>query len=205
MKNANFIDRTGEKHITNQGYEIEILEYIGSGNCTILLDNKLTIKNVSYRNIKKGHINNPFHPKAYNNGYMGIGEYSSKNNGSKTKAYNLWISIFKRSYSDVYHEKYPTYKNVTVCEEWKCFQNFAKWFYENYKPHMEGWHLDKDILVKGNKLYSPETCIFIPNELNCVFTNRVDNKNKIKALERFKDFIPIKVYKSLILNLTKNL
>jgi len=58
-----------------------------------------------------------------------------------------------------------------VCEEWRNFQNFAKWFEKNYKNEiMEKWQLDKDILVKRNKVYSPETCAFVPREINCLFT-----------------------------------
>ena len=61
----------------------------------------------------------------------------------------------------------PTYRGCLVAEEWHNFQVFAKWFHENYKPeYMQNWHLDKDILVKGNKIYSPETCCFIPVEIN---------------------------------------
>ena len=64
-------------------------------------------------------------------------------------------------------KKRPTYKDVTVCEEWHCFQNFAEWYDENY---VEGWCLDKDILIKENKTYSSKTCCFVPNEINVLFT-----------------------------------
>ena len=68
--------------------------------------------------------------------------------------------------------RHPTYKDVTVCEEWHNFQNFAKWFEDNY---VEGFELDKDILVKGNKIYSPETCCFVPKEINSLFKNYNNN------------------------------
>jgi hypothetical protein len=64
-----------------------------------------------------------------------------------------------------------------VCEEWYNYQVFAKWYEENWKPWMNSsWHIDKDILVKGNKIYSPETCCFVPVEINSLFTK--NNKNR---------------------------
>ena len=80
----------------------------------------------------------------------------------------MWSSMLQRVYSN----NYSAYKECTVDERWHNFQNFAKWFEENYNPEtMEGWQLDKDILVKGNKIYSPETCCFVPIEINTIFKN----------------------------------
>lgn len=79
------------------------------------------------------------------------------------KAYTTWKSMLERAYSPILHEKYPTYKNVTVCEEWHNFQIFAKWMEVNY---VEGWELDKDLISGDNKLYSPKTANFIPKAVN---------------------------------------
>ena len=106
------------------------------------------------------------HPSVYNTGFTGIGEFTSKSHG---KAYKVWQSMLERGYSDKWHEKYPTYKNVSVHISWHNFQTFAKWFIDsNYK---EGWQLDKDLMVKGNKVYSEDTCIFIPARLNTFLAN----------------------------------
>lgn len=157
-------DRIGEKHITKEGYETVIVEYYNVDNCTILLNDKIIIKNRQYWEIVRGGIKNPLHKSVYGVGYVGIGKYKTEIN---KKEYITWSSVMCRCYSSKYHEKRPTYKNITVCEEWYNFQNFAKWFEENYK---EGFVLDKDILVKGNNTYSSETCCFIPSEINSVFT-----------------------------------
>ena len=163
--------REGEIWANRQGYEITILKYNNSLNCDIQFnDNKSTILEcVQYGNIKRGNINNPFHPSVYGVGFIGNGRYNSKIKGKSTKTYKTWSGILERCYSEKYQSKNPTYKNTTICEEWKCFQVFAQWFEENYNPEvMEGWDLDKDIICTDCKIYSPETCCFVPHEINSV-------------------------------------
>jgi hypothetical protein len=79
------------------------------------------------------------------------------------KCSKVWHSMLQRCYDSKYHNRYPTYKDCTVCDEWLLLSNFKKWFDENY---IEGYVLDKDILFTGNKVYSPETCCFVPHEVN---------------------------------------
>ena len=38
-----------------------------------------------------------------------------------------------------------------------------------YEIEGEEMNLDKDILVKHNKIYSPETCVFVPHKINKLF------------------------------------
>lgn len=79
------------------------------------------------------------------------------------KSLVAWRSMLQRCYDSKRFGIYPTYKDCTVCDEWLLFSNFKRWFDENY---IEGYALDKDILVKGNKVYSPDTCCFVPHEIN---------------------------------------
>lgn len=94
----------------------------------------------------------------------------------------------------VYTDKYPTYIDCSVCTDWLEFQNFAKWFSENY---IEGYQLDKDILKKGNKIYAPEFCVFIPQEINKLFN---DSKNQGSKTPQGVDaiFNPVLRYKVTI-------
>ena len=156
------------KWITNEGYEIEIIEYFNYSNCTIQFSNNKIVKyKVTIQNIQKGKVKNMYHPSVYNAGYIGEGVYKPSINKKDTKVYKHWSSMLQRGYSLALKEKYPTYKDVTVCEEWHNFQNFAKWFEENWKPWMDSkWQLDKDMICKDCKVYSPETCAFIPDEIN---------------------------------------
>lgn len=165
-------DRVGNRFINSQGCDFIVVEYISYSNCTIKFEDGTTLTNIEYGNIKKGNVRNPNHASFLGIGYMGIGEFMSKQNGKTTKHYETWKNMLVRAYSNKYRLKYLSYKDVTVCEEWHCFQNFAKWFDENREEYMNEWHLDKDILVKGNKIYSPETCCFVPSVINYLFTKR---------------------------------
>lgn len=157
------VDRLGEKRVSNQGCSMKIVEYTSSNLCKILFEETGNTKLTTYQEFKKGTITNPLHKNYLNIGFEGIGKYLFKKH---KRIYKVWSSIIARGYNKELKEKYPAYKDVTVCEEWHNFQNFAKWMEENYKT---GFHLDKDILVKGNKIYSPETCCFVPQEINSLF------------------------------------
>lgn len=97
-------------------------------------------------------------------------KYPITNNGVKTKEYDAWYGMLRRCYSEKYHAKCPTYKDVTVCDEWLYYPNFYEWLHEqeNFEKWLNGnmWALDKDILVKGNKIYSPDTCCLVPDNIN---------------------------------------
>jgi hypothetical protein len=165
-KKGDFKNRSGEKYTTNEGYEVEIIEYFGYDDCTLQFKNQQILKHKDYKQIVKGQIKNPYHESVYNIGFIGDGNYKPSLKGVYYKYYIVWSSMLGRCYSKNKQKKHPTYKDVTVCDEWLNFQNFAKWYEENY---IEGFHIDKDILFKGNKIYSPETCCFVPREINAIF------------------------------------
>lgn len=82
--------------------------------------------------------------------------------------YDVWKGMLKRCYSEKEQSRYPTYKGCYVCDEWLTFSNFKSWMEQQ---DWEGKHLDKDLLVKGNKIYSPETCIFVTALVNTFTTD----------------------------------
>lgn len=84
-------------------------------------------------------------------------------------AYIKWRGMLERCYDNDYQSKHPTYRGCSVCEDWLVFSNFLNWFNSNY---IEGYHLDKDIIEQGNRVYSPDTCCFVPQEINKLLTNR---------------------------------
>ena len=77
--------------------------------------------------------------------------------------YRKWNGMLERAYSDKYKQKNPTYQEVTVCEEWHSFMNFRSWMMQQ---DWKGKQLDKDILFEKNKIYSPNTCVFVDEVVN---------------------------------------
>ena len=101
--------------------------------------------------------------------------------------------MLQRCYDPYYINKEVSYIDCYVEEYFHNFQNFAKWHEENYyECNGEVMQLDKDILVKGNKIYSRETCIFVPQRINNLFTKRQNCRGKhpigVSWIERDKVF-----------------
>lgn len=82
------------------------------------------------------------------------------------EAYKHWHAIILRCYSKNCSTKYPSYIGCTVCDKWLRFSNFFEWFKKQWSSSKKNYHVDKDILFKGNKVYSPETCCFVPPYIN---------------------------------------
>lgn len=99
-----------------------------------------------------------------------------KVDGKHLPFYRTWVAMLNRCYSTKLHLTQPTYIGCTVCEEWKYLSNFKKWYEENY---IEGFQLDKDILVEGNKVYSPERCRFVPQYLNLLLNTRNNDRGSL--------------------------
>lgn len=112
--------------------------------------------------------------------FMGIGLYNKKDN---PKIYSIWQQMIYRVYEDS-KDKKPTYQNCKVCDEWLCFQNFASWYVKNHPNDGNNYHLDKDIVFKDNKEYSPNKCFFVPQSINKLLTNR----------KRFRGDYPVGVH-----------
>ena len=116
-------------------------------------------------NIKSGSIKDPHSPSVYGVGIIGA-KYPVSEGSVKTKEYDLWCNMLRRCYSDGFKKKQPTYEGCEVSDNFKSFEYFYEWCYKQIGFNNKGWHLDKDLLTKGNKVYSENSCVFIPAEIN---------------------------------------
>lgn len=116
--------------------------------------------------IDSGEIKDPFQPTCFNVGYIGKGEYTTGKGSKDIKVYRCWSHMLERCYSDTFHSS-SAYKGrgVTVCNSWHNYQEFAKWYYDNYR---EGTEIDKDL--SGGLIYSPDSCYFLPKQINSALT-----------------------------------
>ena len=119
--------------------------------------------------IKNGKVKDPYSPSVYGVGILGT-KYPSRECDRNTKEYLLWCRMLHRCYSDSYKKKNPTYIDCEVSNKFKSYEYFYEWCHSQIGFGNEGdenpFHLDKDLLIKGNKVYSENTCVFIPKEIN---------------------------------------
>lgn len=108
----------------------------------------------------------------YGIGIFDKGKFFSKVGGKSTKEYSLWLTMLQRCYSSVYQKRRPSYSGCGVSENFKNFQWFAEWCNSQVGFRAKGYQLDKDIIFKGNKIYSENTCFFVPSKLNSFLTKR---------------------------------
>ena len=177
------IDRIGEESVNSFGIQMVITKYNGAKDIDVYFSEyNWTFEHAEYSSFKKGLIKCPYEPKVYGVGFIGDGKYKVSKNGKDTYEYDIWHDMIKRCYDPKYQEKHPTYKGCRVEDYLLNFQHMGKWINENYyEVPGERMHLDKDILCKGNKIYSRETCIFVPQRINNLFTksDKARGKNPI--------------------------
>lgn len=87
--------------------------------------------------------------------------------GVQYESYQKWVSMLTRVHDEKYLSRFPTYRNVSICEEWYDYSNFKRWF-DSVTFREKGWQLDKDLKVNGSKIYSPDNCSFVPRDINSI-------------------------------------
>ena len=173
-------DRIGEIRYNNFGSKMIIKEYRNNNDIDIYFPRYDWIfEHARYQKFKNGNIKSPYEPRYYGVGYLGEGKYKMSENGKLHKYYIIWHDMLKRCYDPKYQEKEPAYKDCNVEDYLLNFQHMCEWLEDNYyEIPGEVMCLDKDILNKGNKIYSRENCIFVPQRINNLFIKRDNNRGK---------------------------
>lgn len=157
--------QVGTIHKTNNYGKLKITEYVSATKVgLIFLDTRFKTY-AQAGDIRRSRVKDFLKPILFGVGFFGDGKFSAREDGRLTVRYNTWADMIQRCYDEKYHVKKPTYKNCTVCKEWHNYQLFSEWFEDN---HIQGYQLDKDIKVDGNKIYSPETCMFVTGSDNAI-------------------------------------
>ena len=167
-------DRINETEYNYQNCLMKIIKYNNNKDIVVEFQDEYKAKvHTTYGHFTNGNVKNPYYPSVYGVGIIGDKCLISID-GKHIKEYSAWKKILERCYYEKYKEKHTTYKNATCCDEWLLYENFYKWLHEqeNFDKWLNGdrWNIDKDILIKGNKVYSPTTCCLVPNNVNKLFT-----------------------------------
>ena len=177
LNDVNYKDCVGKVCKSLNSGDFKIVKYNDSYNVEIQFlktDYETTVQLI---NIKSGSIKDPYVPLVYGVGVSGI-KYPSTINGRNTKEYDLWYSMLVRCYSNTYKKKYPTYEGCEASENFKSYEYFYEWCHKQVGFGMSDFELDKDLLVKGNKIYSENICVFIPQEINSLLIKRESSRGE---------------------------
>lgn len=175
-------NRLGEENVNHQGCLMKIIQYNRVDDIIVeFQDEYKGIVHTQYQSFIRGNVKNPYYPMVLGVGMLS-NKYPSKINNKETKEYNLWKSMLYRCFDKKTKDKNPTYKNATCCKEWLNYENFYEWLHEqeNFNNWCDNrWNVDKDILIKGNKFYSPETCFLVPCNVNSLFINKSNYRGNL--------------------------
>ncbi len=110
----------------------------------------------------------------------GVGYHGSTDIDFSSNSYKRWHDMMHRCYNEKFHARQKRYYGCEVYEEWKNYSNFKIWYDNNYYTvGDEQMDLNKDILFKGNTVYSPETCCIVPHSINTLFVNAKERRGDL--------------------------
>lgn len=182
--------RLGLISYNNQSCLMKIVEYNSATDIIVEFqdDNKARV-HTRWDHFQEGAVKNPYYKDIY-----GIACPGNKVKLTDTKReYQAWVDMLRRCYDEKYLIDKPTYVGCNVCDEWTNYENFYIWIInqENYDKWKSDttFHVDKDILFKHNKVYSPKTCCLVPNNVNTLFvkSDGIRGVYPIGVSEHYKD------------------
>ena len=177
LNDVSYKDCVGKVCKSKSSGDFKILKYNDSGNVEIQFLKTGYETTVELGHIRNGKVKDPYMPSVFGVGVSG-NKYPFRIDGIKTKEYALWCDMLRRCYSDAYKKRQPTYEGCEVSNNFKSYEYFYEWCHKQIGFGNEGWQLDKDLLIKGNKVYSEDSCIFIPREINSVLVKRTASRGK---------------------------
>ena len=177
LNDVNYKDCVGKVCKSKLSGDFKILKYNDNRNVAIQFVNTGYETTVELVQVKRGNVKDPYSPSVHGVGILGT-KYPSTINGVHTKEYGLWSSMLERCYSDAIKKRRPTYVDCKVSSNFLHYEYFYEWCNRQVGFGNKGWHLDKDLLIKGNKVYSEDSCVFIPKDINMVLTKSTASRGE---------------------------
>ena len=168
---------------TNNYGDVVVLDYYNARDVTIKFLNTGNVRKTGTSELKKGEIRDNEAFPVYVVGIMDVPN-EARRNVPIPKEYSIWNGVRQRCYNENIRHLAPSYQEAEMSENFKRYSYFKEWCNKQIGFDQDGWQLDKDILIKGNKLYSEATCCFVPPEINSLI---------LKA-DRIRGKYPIGVY-----------
>ena len=181
LNDVSYKDCVGKVCKSLNSGDFKIVKYNNARDVEVQFINTVFITVATLGNIRNGKVKDPCLPSVYGVGILGT-KYPSTINGVITKEYDLWHSMLQRCYSNNFQKKQPTYIGCEVSDNFKYYEYFYEWCNKQIGFSNDGdgnpFQLDKDLLVKGNKVYSEDTCVFLPQEINNILVKCTASRGK---------------------------
>lgn len=182
VKSKNKLKYEGATYTTNNYGKLIILEYVDYSNVIVEFIKTGYKTSARMDHILAGQVKDKLTPNLFGAGVLG--ENNSELKGEALKTYRLWQGMIARCYDTKFKSKRLTYIDCTSSENFKYFQFFKEWCnsqvgFNSLDDKGLNFELDKDILIKGNKLYSENTCVFVPKEINSLFIKSVATRGEL--------------------------
>ena len=163
MKKAEY---EGKVFKTKNYGDVVVLQYTNTRDVTVKFINTGNIRKVGMSELKKGEVRDNELKPVYKVGVMDVPNVITHEHSPKS--YRAWNHMLQRCYNENLRHLHQTYADCVVSDDFKYYSKFKVWSEKQIGYTQDGWALDKDILVRGNKIYSAETCAFVPTEINCL-------------------------------------
>ena len=181
LNDVSYKDCVGKVCKSKSSGDFKVLKYNDARDVEIQFLNSGYETVAELGHIRNGNVKDLYVPSVYGVGVLGA-KYSPTINGVLTKEYTLWRDMLKRCYSDTSKKRNPTYEGCDVSNNFKSYEYFYEWCHKQIGFGNDGngnpFQLDKDLLVKGNRVYSESTCVFIPSEINSLLTKCTASRGK---------------------------
>lgn len=171
----------GEVYRNKEGFQYEIVAYKNALEVTIKWLDCGTLQVCSAHDAHRGTLKYLNRPSVFGIGYLGYGRFVPGERRMEAWQERInpvlhrhWRHVLERTIAG---RDIKRYEDCQVVEEWYNFQNFCEWAIKqknSTRKEENGrlWHLDKDMVSRGNRLYCPELCVFLPNEVNAFYTKK---------------------------------
>ena len=177
LNDVNYKDCVGKVCKSLNSGDFKVVKYNNARDVQIQFLKTGFEATVELGHIKNGSVKDPYSPSVYGVGIIGT-KYPVSEDGRDKKDYGLWKGMLKRCYSDRCQKKHPTYIGCEVSDNFKSYEYFYEWCHKQIGFGVEGFELDKDLLIKGNKVYSEFACVFIPKDVNSLLTKSTASRGE---------------------------
>ena len=192
LNDVSYKDCVGKICKSKSSGDFKVLKYNDYENVEIQFVKTEFETSANLQHIRNGKVKDPYSQSVFGVGALGT-KYPPSINGVKTKEYALWKHMLERCYSDNFKKRRPTYEGCEASDNFKSYEYFYEWCNKQIGFDNEDWQLDKDLLVKGNKVYSENTCVFIPREINQILVKSTASRGEhligVRWHKRDKTFI----------------